>query len=207
MEIKTITTKYRIIHNQKVQERLYQNIPQYEPIKTNPVYAKLEAEGCENFFDYVEWLGLAKDPNIIVLSCSHHYYYDAEDFKEVGTVINLKLLNQIKQIRNFLHTIYQILPQKSNFIGCFINRKNQIGFSPNSNSIYYPVTENSYLKDNGLLFEKPFLSVMFNMINFRSGSNMTERTVRSLFENTGFKILDMTEMKGLTYFCAKKVNP
>ncbi|RPI76099.1 MAG: hypothetical protein EHM47_00690 [Ignavibacteriales bacterium] len=58
----------------------------------------LIAEGGESFYNYVDWIGLIKDPDLIVLSAVHHYYFDNEDMKNINTVINLKQLNIIKNI-------------------------------------------------------------------------------------------------------------
>ena len=64
-------------------------------VENNFVSEILTAEGREDFVKYFEGLGLAKDPNVIFLSSQHHYYYDAEEMKNVKTVINLKEMNQI----------------------------------------------------------------------------------------------------------------
>ena len=49
----------------------------------NPVYTNLAAEGDENFFHYLNWLGLSNEPNLLVLSSRHHFYYDYDDLKGV----------------------------------------------------------------------------------------------------------------------------
>jgi len=60
----------------------------------------LITEGGEDFYNYVKSIGLAKDPDLIVLSSRHGYYYDVHEMKNVRTVINLKELNKIKQIKS-----------------------------------------------------------------------------------------------------------
>ena len=49
----------------------------------------------------------------------HHYYYNAEDMKNVSSVINLQELNQIKEFKKFIHLIFKSLHQNSNFGGRF----------------------------------------------------------------------------------------
>jgi len=93
------------------------------PIKKNPVIEMLTAEGCETFVDYIEWLGLSDDQNLVILSSIYHYYYDAEEMKNISTIINLKELNHVKEINSFLHSIFHITSPKSNFIGCFIDNE------------------------------------------------------------------------------------
>ena len=85
----------------------------------NEAVDNLITEGGEDFYNYVNRIGLAKDPNLIVLSSRHSYFYDTEELNNAKTVINLKELNQIKQIKNLLH----FLPTSCNFIGCFVNNK------------------------------------------------------------------------------------
>jgi hypothetical protein len=109
---------------------------------SNPVLRILTNEEGENFANYIEQLGLAKDPNLVVLSSLHHYYYDAEEMINVKTVVNLKELNQIKQLKDFLHSIFHILPPDCNLIGCFVNNKKQSGFILNTSP------SDSYYKRN-----------------------------------------------------------
>ena len=56
----------------------------------NPVINDLISEGGENFFDYLNWNGLAHENNMLVLSSRHHYYYDPTELKSVTTLINIK---------------------------------------------------------------------------------------------------------------------
>jgi hypothetical protein len=100
----------------------------------NSIIDTLIAEGGESFYNYINWLGFANEPNLIVLSSLHHYCYDAKEMKNVNTIINLKELNRIKQIKSFLHSISYILPLKSNFIGCFVDN-NKINGYPLRNSL------------------------------------------------------------------------
>ena len=88
---------------------------------TNPVMENILSEGGNDFFQYLNWIGLAKEPNLMVLSSMHHYYYDHNDLKGIRTLINLKKLNQVKHLESFLHTLYRILPSKAYFVGCFKN--------------------------------------------------------------------------------------
>ena len=174
--------------------------------KNNPVFEILTAEGCENFISYIEWLGLAKDPNLIVLSSIYHYYYDAEEMNNVNAVINLKELNQIKQINSFLHTIFHILPQKSHFIGCFVDNKKINGFSLKNNSSSYLDTKSIDDIENGIVSRIPFLNMLYSFLDSKINKYMSARSVTLLLENHGFKVEDMTELNGLTYFHSQKVR-
>jgi len=46
--------------------------------------------------------------------------------------------------------------------------------------------------------------MVYDLIDSRTNRYMTEKSVRFLLEDTGLKILDITEFNGLTYFCTQK---
>jgi len=156
------------------------NSPKLSPEKTknNQVLDNTITEGDENFLDYLQWHGLANESNLLVLSSKFHYYYDHEELKEVTTLINLKKLNLIKHLDDFLHTIGIGLSPKTNFIGCFSDRKSQKGIS---------MTSRMY---------KKFINFLDSKIDIEIDSKDMSR----LLESHGFKIIDMTEIDGLTYF-------
>ena len=87
----------------------------------NEVVDNLITEGGNDFYNYVDRIGLVNDPNLIVLSSVHHYYYDADEMKNVKTIVNLKELNKIKQIRSFLQSHLYTMPPGCNFVGFFAN--------------------------------------------------------------------------------------
>jgi hypothetical protein len=195
-----------ILKEQIVNEKLYRKNHSGEVMANNSVYKKLATEGSDIFFDYVDWLGLANDQGFIVLPPSHHYYYDAEELKDVKTVVNLKQLNHIKQIKEFLHNIFSILPSQSYFLGTFTDRKFQ-------NSFFSYLTINQTgakgqvdAVENGIESRIPFLNMMYNILDSKTNRNLSKRSVTLLLEDTGFKVLNMSELNGLTYFCAQKVR-
>lgn len=146
--------------------------------KKDRVSDKLVSEVDDNFLNYLNWHGLADEENLIVLSSKLHYYYDYDELKEVKTLINLKKLNLIKHLDNFLQSLYNGLSPKTNFIGCFYDRKNQKRFT---------VTSRLY---------KRFINFLDSKIDVEIDS----RDFSRLLESHGFKIIDMTEINGLTYF-------
>lgn len=185
-----------------VKETPYQGSLMGEANETNPVFEKLAEENHENFYNYLEWLGLVSDPNFIILPSIHHYYYDREDLEGIKTVINLKHLNHTKQIKDFLHTIYHILPKESYFIGSFIDNKNQMGYLSGS----YKSKDQIDQVENGVASKIPFINTIFNLIDSKTDKFLTKRTVRLMLEDSGLKVLDMTELNGLTYFCTQNMK-
>jgi hypothetical protein len=195
-----------IINNQRINALVNLGNNSADLEKSNPVLRSLTNENCENFVTYVEQLGLAKDPNLVVLSSQHHYYYDAEEMTDVKTVVNLKELNQIKQIKDLLHSIFHILPPGCNLIGCFVNNKKESGFVLNTNPSDSYYKRNSDAIENGIASSSPFLNMIFNMIDSKTNKYMSEKSVSLLLEEHGFKVMDMTDLDGLTYFCAQSLR-
>jgi hypothetical protein len=195
-----------IINNQKINAFVNVGNSSLDLGKVNPVLKSLTNEGCENFVIYIEKLGLAKDQNLLVLSSQHHYYYDAEEMTNVKTVVNLKELNQIKEIDDLLRSIFHILPPNCNLIGCFVNNKKQSGFVLNTNPSDSYYKRNSDAIENGIASSSPFLNMIFNMIDSKTNKYMSERSVSMLLMEHGFKVLDMTDLDGMTYFCAQSLR-
>jgi hypothetical protein len=175
-------------------------------VRTNSVQKVLDTEAAENFVRYLDQLGIDKDSNLVVLSSSHHYYYDAEEMINVKTMVNLTELNQIKQLKDFLHSIFRILPPKCTFIGCFVNNKKQDLFVLNSSPTDSYYKRNSDAIENGIASSSPILNMIYNMIDSKTNKYLSDRSVSLLLGEHGFKITNMTEIDGLTYFCAQSLR-
>jgi hypothetical protein len=147
----------------------------------NPVIDDLIAKGGENFFNYLEWHGLEKENNMLVLSSRHHFYYDPNELESVTTLINVKKLNLIKHLDSFLQSIVHVLSPESNFIGCFSDWKTQKGSG---------LTSRMY---------KGFL----NFIDSKTDTDFDRKDVSKMLEAHGLKVMDMREINGLTYFRAQ----
>lgn len=153
-----------------------------------PAIVNLIAEDGNNFFRYLKSLGLTREKNLVVLSSRRHYYYDEDEMKNVKTLINLKKLNLIKYLDEFLFTLVKILPQDTKFLGCF-NDCN-VSFK-NGGSILHPIK---------LLRQK------INIFDLRVERTLNKKIVSETLESHGFKITDMTEIDGIIYFCAQKAR-
>jgi hypothetical protein len=164
--------------DQRVRKNLSRPRISPESRRNKLVPNKLIAEVDENFKNYLDWHGLANEGNLLVLSSKLHYYYDYEELKEVTTLINLKKLNLVKHLDDFLHTLYNGLAPKTNFIGCFSDRKTQLRVSMISR-LY-----------------KRFL----NFLDSKIDVDINSKDFSTLLESHGFKVIDMTEINGLTYF-------
>jgi hypothetical protein len=175
-------------------------------VRTSSVQKVLDRVSAENFVRYLDQLGIDKDSDLLVLSSSHHYYYDAEEMINVKTMVNLTELNQIKQLKDFLHSIFRILPPKCTFIGCFVNNKKQDGFVLNSNPSDSYYKRNSDAIENGIASSSPILNMIYNMIDLKTNKYLSDHSVSLLLGEHGFKVTNMTEIDGITYFCAQSLR-
>jgi hypothetical protein len=194
--------KSDLLNKQKVKTVIVQDIPAIDLSGKRPALDLLVTEGGESFYNYIDWLGLAKDPDLIVLSSMHHYYYDTEDLKEIRTVVNLMPLNQIKHVKGLFHSIYHLIPHKCYFIGCFADNRKNYGFIFRKN----PLDKKSEDTDHSILSGIPLLNIIYKFIDSRTENYLSGKNVSLNLEDLGFKVLDMTELNGLTYFCAQKVQ-
>ena len=150
----------------------------------NPDNFSLTAEGGRNFFRYLKSFNLPRGSDLLILSPNSHYFYDETELKNVRTIINLKKLNLLEDPNRFLQTLFLILPPNVNFIGCFSDRK--------------AIT--------GIGFISEFSTRINNLLDAKTVRNLDKKTVSELLEKHGFKVIDMTEMSGLTYFYSCNVR-
>lgn len=173
-------------------------------MKNSSVSDILCSEGCDNFSDYVRELGLADDPDLVILSSQHHYYYDAEEMVNVRTVISIKLLNEVKEIKSFLHSIFSIIPQRTNYIGCFVDNKKVNGYKLRN---FPSSTQNRIASDNlenGIVSQIPLINMLYSFMDLKINKFISASSVSTLLEEHGFNVLDMKEISGITYFHSQK---
>ncbi len=150
--------------------------------EVNPVRDKLVVEGGESFVNYLERRGFMQESDLLVLSSKHHFYYDNNDLAGVRVLVNIRKLNYIKHLDSFLHVIFRVLPAEARFIGCFSDNSNH---KINGSHFYHP-----------RIFYKKFI----DFLDSRTDRSMTRPEVEELLDSHGFKVVDMTEINGLTYF-------
>jgi len=171
------------------------------------LFDELDLEVRQGLIDYLDRKGLVKGSGMLVIPSSRHYFYDAEDMKGIRTVINLRQLNYIREIRDFLRQITGLLPAKSNFIGCFIdNRSHGAGSDKNAGSSGH-ASDKADAYENGIESRIPFINRMYSIIDLRTNRYLTRRTVANLLKESGLELVGMTEINGFTYFHARKSNP
>lgn len=164
-----------------------ENSPQKRP-ELSQAIVHMVSDGGEDFLQYLKIAGLSSEPNLLVLSQSQHYYYDESDLRDLRTLVNIKKLNLIRHLDQFLHNLYRILPADAHFIGCFseINSPKQAGSHSNNPS--------------------GIIDSLRTFIGSVTGNSMTRNEVSEILKTHGFKVTDMTEINGITYFTSKNLR-
>lgn len=173
----------------------------------NRLFDELSVAAREDLIGYLDRMGLINEADYLVLPSTRHYFYDAEDMKGIKTVVNLRQLNHVREVREFLRNIVDLLPVKSNFVGCFVDNKAQNGFSDKYSNLSREISEKEEAWENGIESRIPFINRMYSFIDSRTNRYLTKRTVTHLLEECGLQIIGMTELNGLTYFWTQKIKP
>jgi hypothetical protein len=122
------------------------------------------------------------------------------------TVINLKELNKIKRIKPFLHSCLNFLPVDSNFIGCFIDNEKINGYELRKQSMAYPDKNRDDELENGIVSRFPFINMLYSVIDSRTNRYTSRKSITLLLKEFDFKVMDMTENNGITFFHAQKFH-
>jgi hypothetical protein len=174
-------------------------------IPEKPRFSQQNTDVSETFSEYIALLRIPGDLNLMVLPSSNHYYYETKDLKKVKILVNMKQLNDIKNIRDFLRNVSSVLPLKSYFIGTFFNNKDKNIFLPDPHRPRKASSESSDLVENEITTRVQFLNLLYRLIDFRIEKYMTKTAATLKLVEASFNVLNMTDIKGLTYFCAQKI--
>ncbi len=172
--------------------------------RLHQLLAEVTAEVRQDLISYLDGMGLINDPSILVIPSTRHYFYDAEDMKGVKTVINLKPLNHVREIRDFLRKLGEMLPGDCTFVGCFIDNKSEKGFSDKYGNLPRNLSDKAEAYENGIESRIPFINRMYSFIDMKTNRYLTTRTVYMLLEESNLQLVTMTEKNGLTYFHARR---
>lgn len=172
--------------------------------RLNHLFSELTTAARQDLISYMEGMDLVDDPSILVIPSSRHFFYDAEDIKGVKTIVNLRQLNYVREIRDFLRKISVLLPQESSFVGCFIDNKSQNGFSDKYSNLPRNLSEKAEAYENGIESRIPFINRMYSFIDLKTNRYLTNKTVTNLLNECGLQLIGMTEVNGCTYFHTRK---
>jgi len=172
--------------------------------KLHHLFAELNSAVRDDLISYLDTTGLSNEPSILVIPSSRHYFYSAEDLDDVKTVVNLKQLNYVREIREFLRKISELLPQESSFVGCFIDNRSQSGFADKYSNLPKGLSERAEAYENGIDSRIPFINRMYSFIDLKTNRYLTKKTVTTLLGESNLQLLGMAEVNGLTYFHSKR---
>lgn len=171
------------------------------------LFDELDMEVRQSLIDYLDRLGLIRESGMLVIPSTRHYFYDADDMKGIQTVITLRQLNHVREIRDFLRQIKELLPYNSDFIGCFVDNRSQNGFSDGYGNLPRQLSDRDEVYENGIESRIPFINRMYSFIDSKTNRYLTRRAVTSLLKEVGLDLVGMMELKGLTYFHTRKKKP
>ena len=195
------------INEEQIVQASYQKRDMPGKTRINKLFEELPERAREDFFNFLDQLGLKSEARMLVIPSTHHFYYDAEELKEIKTVVNLRKLNHIREVKEFLKTISDLLPYKSNFVGCFIDNKAHSGFSDRYNNFPGNDTDKAEAYENGIESRIPFINRMYSFMDLRTNRYLTRRSVTTLLRECGLMVAGMTEFNGTTYFYTQKTIP
>ena len=178
-----------------------------EDSRIRKLFEDLPERVREDFINYLAQQDLVGETGMLVIPSNRHFFYDAEDMRKVKTVVSLKQLNHIREMKDFLKTIADLLPQSSNFIGCFIDNKTQSGFSDEYSNFTGSEFNQAETYENGIESRIPFINRMYSFIDSRTNRYLTRRRVKNLLEECGLQVVEMTNLHGMTYFYTQKKRP
>jgi len=171
------------------------------------LFDELDIEVRQSLIDYLDRLGLIRESGMLVIPSSRHYFYDAEDMKGIKTVITLRQLNHVREVRDFLRQIKELLPYNSNFIGCFVDNRAQSGFSDKYSNLPGQMAEKAEAYENGIESRIPFINRMYSFIDSKTNRYLTKRAVTNLLKEVGLELVGMMDLNGMTYFHTQKNKP
>jgi hypothetical protein len=171
------------------------------------LFNEMDIEVRQYLIDYLDRMGLITESGVLVIPSTRHYFYDEEDMKGIKTVITLKPLNHVREMKDFLKQIISLLPKNSDFIGCFVDNRNQNGFSDKEGDMPGHETDKAEAYENDIESRIPFINRMYSFIDSKTNRYLTKRSVANLLNDVGLEIVSMSEIKGMTYFHTKKNRP
>jgi hypothetical protein len=171
------------------------------------IFGDLSEEARQDLLNYLNQVGLTSESPLLVIPSNRHFFYDKEDVKGVRTIVNLKQLNHIREMREFLNAISGLMANQSSFIGCFVDNKSQNGFSDKYSALPGQVSEKAEAYENGIESRIPFINRMYSFIDSRTNRYLTRKSVKNILAECGLQVIGMTELNGLTYFYSQKSKP
>jgi hypothetical protein len=208
MELKTVEKdKPKVDTTSEAKLKSLLKSPVKSSLQKNSVFSEIKEEAGQEVYSYLEKFKLTESENILFLPMVRHYLYNSEELKKVDCIVNFKLLNSVPHIRYFLVTMNRLLPLEGQFVGCFLdyNKQKQRIMKTKHSFLGYAFLM-SYVFVNRIIPRIPVMKQMQHVLNSGKVKCLAKDEAKSLLDKHGFKIVNMTEIDGLTYFIVRKVN-
>jgi len=168
------------------------------------LFENLASDGCTDFYNYLDWLDLAAIKDTLIIPKRNHFFFSKEDFIGKETIINLKCLNKVQELKEYVNTLYNYLPENCYFTACFQESDIFKEEVPDYKKYLAGDSESISIKNNGPS-KHSWLSLTLSRL-FKSETNniLSRRSIKMILRDAGFTVLDITELNGKTYLCAQK---
>jgi hypothetical protein len=197
--------KYTIYPNRN--HKIKRDIPSNDIESAVSIYDLLVEELGEEVFYYLDKLGATPDHNIILLSPIRHYIYSSTELKQVKTVINLIEINDTRTVKIFLHNFNRVLPMKCYFVGKFTDYKVKTEQVKTSNPyIIRHMLLMLHTFEHKIVPKIPVINYFQYLLNSRKLKYLTSKKMRKLLKNSGFHVVDIKQINGVSYFISQKVS-
>ncbi len=160
--------------------------PEKVPVRSYALESLL-SNGCEDMYNYVHWTGLVREAGMMVLLSISQYHYDLADLQNIRILINQKQLNSVRHLESYLHILFSALPADAYFLGCI-------------------QCSNKKADEKSTITQGKFYRAFNGSDNYPE-KLFSKEGLFKLLEGHGYKVIDLTELNGITYFCTRVKKP
>jgi hypothetical protein len=152
-----------------------------ERVEFNFVFHNRNIDKDNNFIEYLSRMGFLGESELLVLSQENNYCFSQSNLKDLKVLVILKRLDKLRHPGTFLNIIGRLVPFGAYLVGCF---------TPINS---FPGEKRAYLHSP---YAEKRTTGNYEII---SGLYTGRLNIPGMLVPLGFKIIDTTEIKGLTY--------
>lgn len=168
------------------------------------LFDELDVHDRKSLIGYLDRNNLIDGSGVLVIPSSRHYYYDVDEMRGIKTIIVLRMLNHIRELKDFLRQMTTLMPHSGNFIGCFIDSKSQGNQGEEGHNLPRHLAGREEAYENGIESRIPFINRMYSIMDLKTNRNLTRRSVAGMISENGLDLVNMTDLRGVVYFHARK---
>ena len=198
--------EYKNLLNQEVDIQVKKEIS--KRLRSNPIIDAITEEAGAEVCSYINEHYDLSNTSSVLFASSKQYSYELLDFDNLRVIINLKKINQTKNINEFLRSINKLLPDSGLYIGCvesYADRKTRIS----QNSKFKTTAKIKIFVDsilNHFIPRVPFIKNIYKFIT--KGKFFTISLAETLGRSVycGFNIIEYKRINNLSYFVVMKTK-